>query len=149
MEGGCLTQKKRNDEHARLTVMKEHEQEGKDDFWTERTPLLTAQFPTYYSEPQKVWGRFHTSEEQYRASPDEEVIPIKEKKGKRTYVRMQPYVLEPKLTLTVGIYNQPKKYHDQESPIGEVIGSRHEGFREAQVGNAQAWYYSADKTIVR
>jgi len=61
---------------------------------------------------------------------------------------MQPYVLEPKLTLTVGIYNQPKKYHDQESPIGEVIGSRHEGFREAQVDNAQAWYYSADKTIV-
>jgi hypothetical protein len=22
------------------------------------------------------------------------------------------------------------------------------GFREAQAGNAQAWYYSADKTIV-
>ena len=61
---------------------------------------------------------------------------------------MQPYVLEPKLTLTVGIYNQPKKYHDQESPIGEVIGSRHEGFREAQVGNAQAWYYHTDKTII-
>jgi hypothetical protein len=79
MEGGCVTQKKRNDEYARLTTMKEHEQEGKDDFWTERTPLLTAQFPTYYSEPQKVWGRFHTSEEQYRASVDEEIIPIKEK----------------------------------------------------------------------
>ena len=61
---------------------------------------------------------------------------------------MQPYVREPKLTLTVGIYNQPKKYHDQESPIGEVIGSHHEGFREVQVGNAQAWYYHADKTIV-
>jgi len=29
-----------------------------------------------------------------------------------------------------------------------VIGSNHEGFREAQVGNAQAWYYPADKTIV-
>jgi hypothetical protein len=29
-----------------------------------------------------------------------------------------------------------------------VIGSRHEGFREAQVGNAQAWYYHTDKTIV-
>jgi hypothetical protein len=61
---------------------------------------------------------------------------------------MQPYVREPKLTLIVGIYNQPKKYHDQESPIGEVISSRHEGFREAQVGNAQAWYYHTDKTIV-
>jgi hypothetical protein len=128
--------------------MKEHEQEGKDDFWTERLPFFTAHFPTYYTKPQKVWGRFHTSEEQYRASLDEEIIPIKGKKGKRTYVMMQPFVLEPKLTLTVGIYNQPKKYHDQESPIGEVIGSRHEGFREAQVGNAQAWYYHKDKMIV-
>jgi hypothetical protein len=61
--------------------MKEHEQEGRDDFWTERTPLFTAQFPAYYSEPQKVCGRFHTSEEQYHASLDEEIIPIKEKKG--------------------------------------------------------------------
>ncbi len=61
---------------------------------------------------------------------------------------MHPYVLEPKLTLTVGLYTKPKHYADQESPIGEVIGSNHEGFREAQVGNAQAWYYPADKTIV-
>jgi hypothetical protein len=128
--------------------MKEHEQEGKDDFWTERTPLLRAQFPTYYTEPQKVWGRFHTSEEQYHASLGEEIIPIKEKKGQRTYVMMQPYVREPKLTLTIGLYDKPKQYADQESSIGEVIGSRHERFREAQVGNAQAWYYSADKTIV-
>src|SRR2546423_6189578 len=35
-----------------------------------------------------------------------------------------------------------------QSPIGEVIGSNHQGFREAQVGNAQAWYYPAEKTIV-
>jgi hypothetical protein len=61
---------------------------------------------------------------------------------------MHPYVLEPKLTLTVGLYTQLKKYADQESSIGEVIGSNSEGFREVQVGNAQAWYYPADKTIV-
>jgi hypothetical protein len=69
-------------------------------------------------------------------------------KGQTNLCEMQPYVREPKLTLTVGVYNQPKKYHDQESPIGEVIGSSHEGFKDVQVGNAQAWYYSADKTIV-
>jgi len=61
---------------------------------------------------------------------------------------MHPYVREPKLTFTVGLYPKPKHYADQESPIGEVIGSHHEGFREAQVGNAQAWYYPTDKTIV-
>jgi hypothetical protein len=61
---------------------------------------------------------------------------------------MHPYVLEPKLTLTVGLYSKPKQYADQDSPIGEVIGSNHEGLREVQVGNAQAWYYHTDKTIV-
>jgi hypothetical protein len=112
------------------------------------SPFFTAHFPTYYTKPQKVWGRFHTSEEQYHASLDEEIIPIKEKKGKRTYVMMQPYVREPNLTLTIGLYDKPKQYADQESPIGEVLGSRHEGFKEVQVGNAQAWYYHTDKTIV-
>jgi hypothetical protein len=62
---------------------------------------------------------------------------------------MQPYVDESKLTLTIGLYNNPKRYADQESPIGETIGaSQVEGFREAQVGSAQAWYYHTDKTIV-
>ena len=46
------------------------------------------------------------------------------------------------------LYSNPKHYADQESPIGEVIGSNHKGFREVQLGSAQAWYYSADKTIV-
>jgi hypothetical protein len=104
--------------------MKEHEQEGKDGFWTERAPLFTAQFPTYYTNPQKVWGRFHTSEEQYNAS-SHEIIPIKEKKGQRTYVMMQPYVREPNLTLTVGIYNQPKKYHRVDIiPVRSIYGSK-------------------------
>jgi hypothetical protein len=118
-----------------------------DDFWTEYIQFFTAQFPTYYTKPQKVFGRFHTSEEEYRDS-SHEIIPVSQKKAKRTYVMMHPYVLEPKLTFTVGLYNNPKKYHDQESPIGEVLGSNHQGFREAQVGNAQAWYYHTDKTIV-
>jgi hypothetical protein len=118
-----------------------------DEFWTEHIQLFTAQFPTYYTKPQTVWGRFHRSEEEYRDT-SHEIIPISERRAKRTYVMMQPYVREPKLTLTVGLYNKPKTYHDQESSLGEVIGSRHEGFREAQVGDAQAWYYHADDTIV-
>jgi len=61
---------------------------------------------------------------------------------------VHPYVFEPNLTFTVGLYTKPKQYADQESPIGEVIGSNNAGLREVQVGNAQAWYYPADKTIV-
>jgi hypothetical protein len=119
-----------------MPIMKERIEPVEDDFWTERRELFTAQFPTYYTTPQKVWGRFHTSEEQYESSRHE-IIPISEKKGQRTYVMMQPYVREPKLTLTVGLYTNPKHYADQDSPIGEVIGSNQEGFREAQAGNAQ------------
>jgi hypothetical protein len=118
-----------------------------DDFWTEYIQFFTAQFPSYYTKPQKVWGRFHTSEEKSFGSRHE-IIPISNKNNNRTYVMMHPYVLEPKLTFTVGLYSNPKKYHDQESPIGEVLGSNHEEFREAQVGHAQAWYYHTDKTIV-
>jgi hypothetical protein len=119
-----------------------------DDYWTERLPLFTAQFPSYYTKPQKVWGRFHRSEEAYQNS-SHEIIPLSEREGKRTYIMMHPFVFEPKLTLTVGLYKNPKHYADQESPIGETIGApKHEGFREVQVGNAQAWYYHTDKTIV-
>jgi hypothetical protein len=119
-----------------------------DDFWTERIQLFTSQFPTYNTKPQKVWCRFHISDEKFSASKHE-IIPITEKAGKRIYVMMQPFVLEPILTLTFGLYDKPKCYADQDSPIGKTIGQpKQAGFREAQVGNAQAWYYHTDKTIV-
>ena len=100
-----------------------------------------------YREAQPVHGRFHNSQERYRRTQDE-IIPISQKEGTRTYVMMQPYIHEPRLTFTVGLYTNPREYTDQESAIGEVIDSNHEGFREAQVGNAQAWYYPSDQTLV-
>jgi hypothetical protein len=119
-----------------------------DDFWSTHIPFFTAQFPTSNTKPQKVWGRFHISEEKYVAS-SHEIIPIKEKKGNRTYVMMQPYVLEADLTITVGLYNKPKVYADQDCVIGETIATpEKQGFRELQIGNAQAWYYHTDKIIV-
>jgi hypothetical protein len=119
-----------------------------DDYWTERMQLFTAQFPTYYTKPQIVWSRFHISEERFEASKHE-ITPITEKKGMRTYVMMQPYVLEPIRTFTVGLYNSPKHYADQESAIGRTIGQhKQEGYWEVQMGNAQAWYYHTDKIII-
>jgi hypothetical protein len=122
--------------------------DSKDEFWTEHQPFFTTQFDSYNTKPQKVWSRFHTSEERYFGTTSE-IIPLEHKKGKKTYIMMHPYVLEPKLTLTIGLYNKPKQYADQEDVIGKTIGApHHEGFREAQLGNAQAWYYHEDKTIV-
>jgi hypothetical protein len=118
-----------------------------DVFWNEHTPLFTTQFPSYYREPQKVWGRFHISGERFRQT-SLEIIPLKEKEGKRVYVLMHPFVYEPYFNFTVKLNDKPKHYHDQESPIGQVVHSRQNGFREVAIGSAQAWYYPTDKTVV-
>jgi hypothetical protein len=131
----------------RYNAMAERIERPEDDFFTERIALFTARFPNYYREPQQIHGRFHASDEPY-FDGSHEIIPLTQRRGHRTYVMMHPYVREPKLTFIVGLYSNPKHYADQESPIGEVIGSQPEGFREAQVGNAQAWYYPADKALV-
>lgn len=119
-----------------------------DQFWTEHVQFFIAQFPAYYTTPQKVWGRFHRSEETYTEG-SLELLPLKHRNGTRTYVMMQPYVREPVLTLTVGLYKQPKHFADQDSAIGRTIGApKQDGFREVQVGNAQAWYYQEEQTIM-
>src|SRR5204862_26773 len=48
-----------------MPVMKGQIDTVEDDFWTEHRELFTAQFPSYYTKPQKVRGRFHTSEEKF------------------------------------------------------------------------------------
>jgi hypothetical protein len=119
-----------------------------DDFWTERVRLFTAQLPSYYTKPQQIWGKFHTSEEPYVSDVDE-IVPLTQRRGTRAYVMMHPHVLEPKLTLRVGLYKNPKHYADQDTAIGKTLGpAQHEGFNEVQIGNAQAWYYHEDRTLV-
>src|SRR5436190_17795032 len=95
-------------------VFEETSAPAEDAFWTERLPFFTAQFPTYSRNPQRVHGRLHTSDERY-FDGSREIIPLTHRHGQRTYVMMHPYVLEPKLTLTVGLYKNPKHYADQES----------------------------------
>ena len=48
---------------AILAAMTEDFEPFADDYWREKTQLFTAQFPVYYTKPQKVWGRFHIDEE--------------------------------------------------------------------------------------
>ena len=61
---------------------------------------------------------------------------------------MHPYILEPEMFMTVGMYPKPKHYADQDEAIGEVLSTHVKGMRQNQVGNAQAWYYPQDKFIV-
>jgi hypothetical protein len=46
-----------------MPVMKGLNEATEGDFWTERLPFFTAQFPTYYRKPQLVHGRVHTTNE--------------------------------------------------------------------------------------
>jgi hypothetical protein len=50
--------------------------------------------------------------------------------------------------MSVALYSKPKQYADTAEAIGKTTGTRVEGFRDVQVGNAQAWYYPEDKVIV-
>src|SRR5260221_7089547 len=119
-----------------------------DDFWTDDVVLFEGTFRRNGNRPQPVRGKLHVSDEKYfHVNP--EIVPISNPgKGQRTYVMLNPYVFEPKVTFIVGLYNTPKQFADQGEAIGETLASRPDGVREVQIGNAQAWYYPSDKMIV-
>ncbi len=121
-----------------------------DDFWTHDAPLFVGTFPSYRNDPRMVQARMHVSEETFWYGTHD-IIPLTMQpgeKGKRTYVMMQPYVLEPELFMTVGLYPKPKHYADQDEAIGEVLSTQAKGMRQHQIGSAQAWYYPQDTLIV-
>jgi len=119
-----------------------------DDYWTYDIPLFVGTFRSYRNKPRMVQGRIHVSEERYSWGY-KEIIPLSEKKGVRPYVNMHPYVLEPEMFITIGLYPKPKQYADQDEAIGETISTPQvKGVRQHQIGNSQAWYYPADQTIV-
>jgi len=120
-----------------------------DDFWTHDTFLFQGNFPYYRNKPRPVRGKIHTSEEAYRLdSFERDIRPIETRKGSRTYIMMHPYVFEPILTLTVGLYSNPKQYADQQEAIGETLDApKQEGVRDVPIGSAQAWYYHQDKIL--
>jgi hypothetical protein len=119
-----------------------------DDFWTHDIPLFVGTFPYYQNDPRMVQGRIHVSQEHFYHELVTEIIPLSSKRGTRQYVNMQPYILEPQMFMTVGMYQKPKQYADQDEAIGEVLSTQLKGMRQHQIGNSQAWYYPQDKLIV-
>jgi len=74
----------------------------------------------------------------------EEIFPLSTRRGKRTYFHAKPYILIPRITLTVGL-TRPKA---DSSEIGRVIGSDVTKLQEREIGSAQAWYYPTDRSLV-
>ena len=122
-----------------------------NSIWPFTTHLFTASFDSFDRgrSPVDVRARYSVETKPYtRRERDSEIVRLKYLKGMQTYYHIQPYILTPRITFTVGMYNNPKEYADQEPPIGQVIGSQHEGYDETVIGTSQVYYYHQDRLLV-
>ena len=89
--------------------------------------------------------RLHLHQSEETAYHGESLFPIAVKRGDtKTYFHAKPYILIPRMTFTIGL-TRPKVDSDE---IGRVIGSDVKQLQEQELGNAQAWYYPAEKALV-
>lgn len=122
-----------------------------NSIWPYTTHLFTAPLDSFDRgrTPVDVRARYSVETSPYtRRERDTEIVQLQHRSGIQTYYHIQPYVLTPRITFTVGLYDNPKEYADQEPPIGEVIGSQREGFDESVIGTSQAYYYHQDRLLV-
>ncbi len=123
---------------------------------TEREPPLRADEDEYWQhdlaigeapiggETSTVRLRLHASEERYHGRGGGELIALAHPEGVATYVHAQPYVLEPAITLSIDI----SPTSTRAGVIGEVVGSDWAGMRHRDIGDAQAWWYPADRVLM-
>jgi hypothetical protein len=111
-----------------------------DPFWTHNLILGEGDIDGHKS---LIRLHMHRSEERYEHTIDE-LFPFSTRRGNRSYFLAKPYILIPRMTLTFGL-TRPKADSDE---IGRVIGSDVTKLQEREIGNAQAWYYPAEKALV-
>jgi hypothetical protein len=114
-------------------------------FWTHDITLFDGTFRYYRNKKRPVRGKLHVSDEKYWHG-NSELIPLSTRQGLRSYVMMQPYVIEPQLIMTVAV--SPKRSADEGEVLGKTTGTKVEGYQDVRVDNAQAWFYPEDKVIV-
>ena len=120
--------------------MREREVE-QGSYWTDDVLLGEIALP---QETSLVRLRLHESEETYHGRNIAELVRLSQPTGTRRYAHARPYVLEPDITLTVGFFPTPR----DTGAVGEVVDSAWEGMRHVDIGQAQAWYYPADRLLV-
>jgi hypothetical protein len=111
-----------------------------DPYWTHNFILGEGDVEGHQS---LIRLHMHRSEETYEHSI-ENLFPISSRRGNRSYFHAKPYILIPHMTLTIGL-TRPKA---DSGEIGRVIGSDVTKLQEREIGNAQAWYYPAEKALV-
>lgn len=120
--------------------MKERELE-QDPYWSD--DVLLGDVPVLDGSA-LVRLRLHHSEEIYHGRNIAELIPLRHPTGNRIYIHAKPYVLEPEITLTIGLFPTPRAT----GAVGEVVDADWEGIRHVEIGQAQAWYYPPDRQLV-
>jgi hypothetical protein len=110
-----------------------------DPYWTHNLVIGEGNIQGHKS---LIRLHLHRSEETFHHA--ESLFPIPSQKGTRSYFHAKPYILIPKMTLTIGL-TRPKADSDE---IGRVIGSDVSKLQELEIGNAQAWYYPEDMALV-
>jgi hypothetical protein len=111
-----------------------------DSYWTHNLVIGEGDV-----QGQNSLIRLHLHRSEERAYHDESLFPITVKRGDtKTYFHAKPYILIPRMTLSIGL-TRPKADSDE---IGRVIGSDVTKLQELEIGNAQAWYYPAEHALI-
>jgi hypothetical protein len=96
----------------------------------------------FHGEPYTVRLQLHQSEERFTRS--EELFPLTQTTGTRTYFHAKPYILVPDFRLTIETFPSPRA----DGAIGKVTDSEWEGMRHQEIGQPQAWYYPGDRALM-
>ncbi len=112
-----------------------------DPYWSE--DLLLGETPIDH-ETSLVRLKLHDADEPYRGRTAADLVPLTHPTGVATYLHGQPYILEPAITLAVDLHRTASTAR----VIGQVASTSWDGMRHRPIGNAQAWYYPADRLLV-
>jgi hypothetical protein len=117
-----------------------NQQQARDTYWNYNKVIDEGEIQGQCS---LIRLKLHRSDETYYYP--NELFPLSSRRGKKVYFHAKPYTLIPKLTLTFALSSRPKA---DTGEIGKVIGSHMQELQARDIGNAQAWYYPADKALV-
>lgn len=120
-----------------------------NEYWTLERFLFRGGFHYYQDEPRQVRALIHQAEEPYQLDmkADLDITPVSSRHGRRTYIHLRPYVMEPQVILTVGLYPQPQP----DQSIGEVIASELDPQQPVlphPCGTMQGWFYPDDRLLM-
>jgi hypothetical protein len=111
----------------------------RDPYWQDDVAIGEAAL--FSDASYAIRMRLHTETE--RVTSRRELVPVTQP-AERVYLHGKPYILVPDITLTVQLHPEP----DPAGAIGTVTGSEWLGMRHEDIGQAQAWFYPADRLLV-